>query len=269
MPRISVQRPTDPAQLKSVDQISDQINGGAQVLRYSAAGRGRLKVPRGAKAGDQAVRPTERGIALRTFTANGGSREVQITSDSASFIGLQTGTTAPTVDDNFPNEGDFGWYVDTVATKTYLVVTYNGALSTISPSTLGINFTDITGTITAAQHGNFTAIAANDNLHALATTARPGFLSSTFWNRLNDATNAPDPSTLVFRDSNGDTRCRRFNAVTSASGGGIAVDGSIVVRDRQAAIADATGASLANTTATVNLILHALRNSTGHGLISG
>lgn len=210
---------------KTTAQLQQQNNAGPQVLPYAKRGGG-YAVPRGGKSGDQAVRVTPTGIAVRSW-AGKGNKEVILNSvlgeinesnignilNASQYKGVQTGTNPPTVTE-FPNSGDFGWFIDTTpSNQNFFVVNNSGSIITISPSTMGIAFTDVTGTITATQHGNFPAIAANDNLHAVATTARNGFLSAADKTLINTATDANTGSALCQRASNGDLSVQRIRCV--------------------------------------------------------
>ncbi len=71
-------------------------------------------------------------------------------------------------------------------------------ISTVNPSALTV--------AGAVSIGSSNDAAREDHVHAmpgLATTSTDGFLSSTFWSRLNNATANPTANLLILRDANG------------------------------------------------------------------
>ena len=74
----------------------------------------------------------------------------------------------------------------------------------------------------------------------------------------NNATSSATASTLVLRDGSADLFCARIRATTD-----LVVNGLSVVKTRQAAVADATGAG--DVVAQLNALLDRIRN---HGLIA-
>lgn len=301
MSRISVQRTGPLTQgediasdsRRTIDQAVDQINAGPATVAYALKGQ-KLVLPRGARRGSMASRPTATGLAVRVFGDRGTSKEVEIPSDLSSTLsgldtdvefllhykGLQTGTAPPTTTE-FPADGDYGWFIDTTPAPDVIYFAYNNSGTIITPSvSVSLNFTDIAGTITATQHGALTTNATAS--HSNATTSQAGFFSATDKTKLDNATDAATVSTLAFRDASADIAFRRVTAdgnsfgtsgffdATSNTGidGHYRVEGTRVVSIRQAAIADATG-TLGNAVTTINSILAAMRASTGHGLIAG
>jgi hypothetical protein len=205
-----------------------------QLRRPSTAGTFSNRLPTGQKAGDQTTQVAQDGtFSLSVFDANGNPITARLPNDINSNTPFKEGAAAPALTD-YPNDGDNGWYYNTTAGTLYYVRNRQGTLiylnfvaisGTITAAQHGDlsaavatmhAFTQITGSITAAQHGNFTAIAANDDLHALATAARPGFLSAAFFTRLNAATDAATASTLVLRDASGDATFATVNATLVA-----------------------------------------------------
>lgn len=174
----------EPADLSSVraslSTLQDQLTAQPRILPHSEGG----KRPKGVRQGDRLMGRGARGIVFGIPDTQGNVKQSEVPDTVTQYQDQQSGIVPPTVADNFPNDGDFGWYRDTVSTLTYMALNSGGTLYTIKNG--GFDFTDISGTITAAQHGDFTAVAANDNLHALATTSRPGFLSAAVKSSLNN-----------------------------------------------------------------------------------
>lgn len=176
-----------------------------------------------------------------------------LASDISGFLSYQTGTVAPTVATNFPEDGNWGWYLDTVTGYMYLPRNVSGTLYNITISTLAGTITaaqhgnlnaaggtmhafgQISGTITAAQHGNlttgtlhnFTVIsgtitdaqhgALTNNAvssHSNATAGTAGFMSGADKTKLDAATASATASTLALRDASGN-----LNAVAYESSG--------------------------------------------------
>jgi hypothetical protein len=224
-------------------QTQSQINAQPKVVAQRA---GKTKTT--LRDGDFGATFGTEYVTFSQGASKGTSYSIRLPRALAQYVALQSGSGAPDVDANFPNEGDFGWYVDTDGPTYYWVVNYGGALVSPTLSTLpgtltfaqhgdlsaGVGtthgFAQISGTITAAQHGDFTAVAANDNLHALATAARPGFLSATFFSLLNGATAAQTANTLVKRDGSG---AANFQDVGVPNGGAYYVNSQQVVGARQ------------------------------------
>jgi hypothetical protein len=224
----SLSNPTTlPADMqRSLTQLRQQNNRAPGVVRQPVRIGG--KVSRGNKRGDMGSRPTERGVAVRVYADRGSSREVEIPEDAANYIGVQSGSGAPTTD-NFA-ENQYGWFYDSAGSDMYFVVNFGGTITNI----------------TAPE----------------ATTSAVGLMAATDKALLATATTTPTASAIVLYDSNSEINAVRFNATTS-----LRVGGDRVVSTRQAAIADAaTGgaATAANCASRINLILDAMRN---HGLI--
>lgn len=139
-----------------------------------------------------------RGVVIGIPDSQGNVKQSEVPDSVTQYQDPQTGIIPPTAADNFPVDGDFGWYRDTASTIAYLSWNNGGTLFSLSDS-----ITTLAGSITASQHGNFAAIAANDNLHAPATSLRPGFLTASGFILLNNATDLETPSTLAQRDSGG------------------------------------------------------------------
>lgn len=232
--------------------VQRQVNAGPQLVRGSSSGAAPTL-----RTGDTATRVTASGdIQVRIGTSKGRSviRTISPPGASTGYLAPQTGTVAPTVVTNFPNSGDAGWYRNTSSGAVYFVYNDGGTLRTITASTIGIAFTDISGAITDAQHGS----RSGGTLHADASGSASGFLSTTFFTLLNNATSSATASTLVLRDGSADLFCARIRATTDLVVGGLSV-----VKTRQAAVADATGAG--DVVAQLNALLDRIRN---HGLIA-
>lgn len=205
---------------KTLDELAEKVTAALSDLQRQQGAQGRIlphkengKQPRGVKALDRLIGRGARGVVTGVPDDMGKVTTSETPDSVTQYQDPQNGTVAPAVA-NFPNDGDFGWYHDTVGSITYFTVNRSGALYSLSDSltTLSGSISDLSGSITAAQHGNFTAIAANDSLHALATTARPGFMSAADKVDLNAATNAATANTLVMRDANADASFRRVTA---------------------------------------------------------
>ena len=99
-----------------------------------------------------------------------------------------------------PAQGRF-WYH---AGDDHLIVR-NASARRIVPFATIVNPSALTvgGTVAIGSSGD---ASRSDHVHAmpgLATTSTDGFLSATFWNRLNDATASPTASKLILRDTSG------------------------------------------------------------------
>lgn len=224
----TTQTPSLPSAVRgSVYQLQNQLT------RPQARAYLKRTTPRGNAEGDQTAHVLDDGrLLLSYFDAKGNSADYNLPSDISSQVGYQEGSGVPTLA-NFPNPGDNGQYFDTATSKLWIVRNRAGAL--IYPNFVSISgtitgtqhsdlsafvgtlhgFAQITGSITAAQHGNFTATAANDNLHALATAARPGFLSASDFSLLNGATAAATASTLALRNASANISFNIVNLSTS------------------------------------------------------
>ncbi len=237
---------TDPAQvaLLNASQVQSQLN--AQPRTFPGATNGAL--PKLAN-GDNSITISGEQLIIRQGAAKGTGFTFAISSAATGLLNYQTGTVAPTVADNFPTEGQFGWYENTTGPTYYWTINHGGALKNISISTLDgwpIAFTSITGTITATQHTNFTAATANDLLHAEATTAHPGFLSTTFFDLLDGATSVSSNSTLVKRSASAGASFGVLNLETTGAGDGVLQVGgtNITTSDNSIATSGNTGNTL-------------------------
>lgn len=242
----TTQTPSLPSAVRgSVYQLQNQLT------RPQARAYLKRATPRGNAEGDQTAHVLDDGrLLLSYFDAKGNSADYNLPSDISSQVGYQEGSGVPTLA-NFPNPGDNGQYFDTATSRLWIVRNRAGTL--IYPNFVSISgtitgtqhsdlsafvgtlhaFTQISGSITAAQHGNFTATAANDNLHALATAARPGFLSASDFSLLAGATSAATASTLVQRNGTGGANfAGTLVAVDVDASGHYEVDGTQVVSNR-------------------------------------
>lgn len=249
--------------------------------------------PRGNGEGDQIARVLDNGqLSLSYFDAKGNSADYNLPSDISSQVGYQEGSGVPTLA-NFPNPGDNGQYFDTATSRLWIVRNRGGTLIypnfvSISGTITGTQHSDlsafvgtlhsfgqISGTITATQHGNFSAATANDSLHAVATTAHPGFLSTTFFDLLNGATAAATASTLVQRNGTGGANfAGTLAAVDVDASGHYEVDSVQVVSNRntgwtaptatQSKAGFANGATATQIEQTLSAVVNALIT---HGLL--
>lgn len=184
------------------------------------------RLPSGLKEGDVLARFGDEGaIQLGVSDARGDLRLINIPPTFATlppgidkYLDLQTGTVPPILA-NFPNDGDWGQYYDTVATALYWVRNISGSLvylnflgfaGTISDTqhgdrsataTVMHDFDQISGEITGAQHGN----RGGGALHAAVTGAANGFMIAADKTKLDAATALATASTLVLRDGSGGT----------------------------------------------------------------
>lgn len=230
---------------------ASQYNLASQLQKPSSLGIVNGPNPIGQKEGDTITRYLPSGaLAISVYDAKGQPATSIIAADSKSATAFQTGTVPPTVA-NFPAPGDNGQYLDTVLNQLYIVRNYNGSL--IFPNFVSISgtitaaqhgdlsaatftahkFAQISGTITATQHSNFAAAAANDALHAPADASHPGFMSIGQFNLLAGATDAATANTLCKRDASGNADFNLCNAVTFDASNQYRVDGDRVVFNRQ------------------------------------
>jgi hypothetical protein len=255
---------------RTLTQLRSQNNRAPGVVGQPVKVGGKLA--KGRKRGDMGSRPTARGVALRTYADNDTSREVEIPEDAAKYLGLQSGTAAPTTS-NFPNSGEYGWFYNSAATSMYFVVNNGGTITNISPGPIGIAFTNISGTITDTQHGARGRLAGTSPQHTNATTAEAGFMSTTDKTKLDAATDTATASVIMMRDSSANAFAVRFDATTS-----FRIGGTKVVGARQTGWTIPTGTTARGTfdTESVTLVQLARRvysliadlgASSGHGLI--
>lgn len=137
----------------------------------------------GAKNGDQFTSIAPDGVfTVSVFDKNSNAASVTIppglSPDLANLLAFQTGTTDPVVS-NFPDDGNWGWYYNTMTGKLWVPRNYQGSL--IYP-----DFVSISGTISDTQHGS----RGGGTLHANATTSVAGFESAA--DKTNLDTNTAD-----------------------------------------------------------------------------
>jgi hypothetical protein len=257
-----------------INQYQTQSQSNAQTSTVSAPSNGTLSTLRN---GDNAITVDGTQLVIRQGAAKGSMFTFSISNAATGLKPYQTGTVAPTVATNFPAEGDFGWYENTTGPTYYWVINHGGTLRNISLSTLDGTLgptqhgdqsanvtalhamTQISGSITATQHGNFTAATANDSLHAAATTSHPGFLSTAFFDLLNGADVNSSANTLVLRSAIGNSQ---FNSVNlRAIGGG---SGTLQVNSVDITTANNT---IATTAATADTLVR--RGSAGGTSFAG
>jgi hypothetical protein len=179
------------------EDIRRQNNRGSQLMQARIGFQN--KAPVAMYNGDLGVSRHPRG-ALFALPGNGGTREYfVIPRDTASNLGTQEGTGVPTTT-GFPNNGDYGWWVDAAAGKAYWVLNNDGIIYYATSTASGINFTDITGELSDTQHGDRGRITGGNPMHTNATATEAGFLSTTFFSLLNGATASATASTLVQRN---------------------------------------------------------------------
>lgn len=245
---------------RSLTQLKSENNRSVGVIKQPA--RPGEALPRGGNRGEMGSRPTTRGVAVRVYADRGTSREVEIPEDAVLLLGPQSGTAAPTTDDFAENE--YGWFYNTATSTAYFVINLAGTITNISPASLGIAFTNISGSITADQHGALGRVdSATNPLHTNATTAQAGFFAATDKAKLDAATDASIGSTLVMRDASSDIFCRRLHMNQVRD-----IADVQVLTTQQAAINNplaGTNATAANCALRLTDVLGALRT---HGIIA-
>lgn len=214
---------------KGAEQIRRQNNRSPQLLQARTGVQN--KAPVFMAKGDFATSLHPRG-ALMAVAGDKNSREyIIIPRNSVQNLGTQFGTGLPTVD-AFPNEEDYGWWIDESAGKAYWSINVGGTVYFTTSTVGGINFTEISGTITDTQHGNLGRQTGGSPHHTNATTTQPGFLSTTFFDLLNGATSAATASTLVLRNGTGGANFGGTLTVVAITGtGAIGVTGGNITTD--------------------------------------
>lgn len=187
----------------AISDLQRQLNAQGRVLPHVRNG----VQPRGMSNGDRLMGRGTRGNITGIPDGKGNVITQEVPDSVTQFQDPQTGAGAPTTA-NFPVIGDFGWYRDTTNNVTYFVQNRSGAIDNISLSTFTGSISDLSGTITDAQHG----ARAGGTLHATATGSVAGFLSATDKSLINTATDAATGSALCQRDVNGDLTVRRMNS---------------------------------------------------------
>lgn len=228
------------------EEIRRQTNRSPQLFQARTGSQN--KAPVSMFKGDFAVSLHPRG-ALVALPGNQNSREYfVIPRDTASNLGTQEGTGVPTTT-GFPNDGDYGWWIDAAAGKAYWTVNNNGLIFYATSTTTGINFTDITGELSDAQHGDRGRAVGGNPMHTNATATESGFLSTAFFTDLNDATASATASTLVKRNGTaGASFGGTVNVVVLAGTGAWSTSGSISSTSAGTAFSGSSGAAVFNTT---------------------
>lgn len=266
----------------------------AQTRKPSQRGILKGQSPTGQGEGDQTTRLLDGGgFLFSVYDQEGNPAELALAADSSTNLAFKTGVVAPVVAD-YPNPGDNGQFYDTVLSQLYIVRNYGGAL--IFP-----NFVSISGTISAAQHGDLSGaggtmhnlnqlngelsdtqhgdrgrITGGNPMHTGATTTEAGFMSAADKVILDAATSAATANAIVKRNGTGGANfagtltTAAIDATTIDASGVIdtashyEVDGVQVVKEQQAAITGADG-TLGDATTKINLVIGTLRQ---HGLIA-
>lgn len=191
----------DPSARLALEQVRRQTNRSPNLLQSRNGAQN--KAPAKMSRGDLASSLVPRGCMFTLAGDKNTRRSIIVPDDIIQNLGTQFGTGVPTIA-NFPTENDYGWWIDTAAGKAYWSINVTGTIYYTTSTIGGINFTDISGTITDAQHGNLGRQTGGSPHHTNATTAQPGFLSTTFFDRLNTATSAATASTLALRNASGE-----------------------------------------------------------------
>ncbi len=218
------------------NQLEDQLNRGPKTTTITnTLGSGR--------AGDVAHRATKDGMQFIMQDGKGGSKVVNVGKGVSGLKAVQQGTVPPTVVDNFPTEGQFGYYQDTNTGYLYYPVNIGGALYSINIEALAgalttgqhgdrsaevatmHAFSQISGVITGTQHGDQSAVVAQQHAfaqiagtitltqhgnivsgtsaHQLAGSGTNGFMSTTDFNLVATASTTANANSLVKRDASG------------------------------------------------------------------
>lgn len=258
--------PEDVAKLvrRALASSQSTLNQGPQ--SFAAITRGGL-LPKGLTEGSTGTAPTgDGGITLTTVGTANQQTTLNISAALTLYVALQTGTAAPTTA-QFPQEGNFGWYVNTATSDVYWVINRGG-------SVVGPTIGTFSGNISDSQHGNRGRLVNAAAMHTGATTSEAGFMSSADKTKLDDATNNTVASTLALRTSGGNCNFATVNLVTiGGTAGQLQVDGIKVVGAQGNAVANAVAAAADPPTQTefnnfvtqFNTLLGRLRT---HGLIN-
>lgn len=94
---------------RALTDIRDQNNRSPQLQTAFGGQKYSLK---GLHQGDTLVGLNSRGISISIADGKGSIQRVNIPRDITHYLSQQQGTSAPTLS-NFPNNGDFGWYINT------------------------------------------------------------------------------------------------------------------------------------------------------------
>ena len=183
-----------------LERIRNQTNTSPQLQKLRTGN----KLPTDMRLGDSVISLHQRG-AMITLPGDKGQKNFIIPQDSAKNLGTQFGTGIPTTD-AFPNDGDYGWWIDDGAGDAYWSLNVDGVIYYTTSTVTGITFAAITGTISNAQHGTLGRTTdgnpANPH-HTNATTSQAGFLSTTFFDLLDGATASATNNALVRRNGTG------------------------------------------------------------------
>lgn len=200
------------------------------------------------------------------------------------FSGLTESATVPTTTD-LPDDGNFGWHLNTATGEYSQAYNDGGVIVFQSLSTLTGSISDLSGSITEAQHGNlatgtlhpFTVISGSINdaqhgnrgnnsgsAHDVVITSAGGAGVHGFMHRDDKAKidRYPLDCTTVYNDSNAVQR-----SAGNISGTKFSVNGVQIITSQGAAINDAptAPADLDVLTTKFNQLLARLR---AHGLIA-
>jgi hypothetical protein len=288
---------------------SARIQGGQLQSQLDATPRlvpGTTGVQTKLRKGDTGVSFSASTVTLSQGASKGTAYSVSFPRALAQYVTFQTGSVAPTVDANFPNDGDWGWYRDTVTGYNYFAInqegtlryptittlpgaitsTQHGDLSGVDTSSARHVFGQITGTISATQHGDLSAAVGtlhgfaqvsgsitaaqhgsqtSGTLHAVASGATAGFMSTTHYTLVNGATASDTASTLALRTASAHLQCARL--LCSGNEGDTLRQ---VVTVRGAAVTKPTGGATIDAearTAISALIDRLSAAAGGHGLI--
>lgn len=200
------------------EQIRRQNNRASQLMQARVGSQN--KAPVQMYVGDVGVSRHPRGAMFALPGARNTREYFVIPRDTAHNLGIQEGTGVPTTD-GFPNDQDYGWWVDTAAGKSYWALNVGGLIYYVTSTVGGINFTDITGTISDTQHGNRGRATGGNPMHTNGTATEPGFLSTAFFTLLNDATASATANTLVLRGAGGGTNFGGTVNVAALTGTGL------------------------------------------------
>lgn len=253
---------------KTVDELREELTQAMADIQSQLDGQGRIlphsdgtSRPRGLRAHDRLMGRGKRGNITAIPDASGNVASQEVPDSVTQYQDPQTGSGAPVVA-NFPVQGDFGWYYDTVATKAYFAYNNGGVVTMPDVSTFS-------GTITDTQHGS----RSGGTLHANATGSVAGFMSAADKALINTATNLDTASALAQRDASGNCFFNIVLAENSVRTGTSGSDLKVLGTRRQGWSTSSNGAtvgidgSAATLAQTRTALAQLLIDLTAHGII--
>lgn len=197
-PRVIIRK--DLRGCKTLDELADKVTAALSDLQRQSGAQPRIlphkengKRPGGVRALDRLMGRETDGTVLGIPDDTGAVTQVTVPDKVEGLQADQEGIVPPALA-NFPDDGDFGWYRDTVGTITYFTWNRSGTLYSLKDISV-YDFTDITGTISAAQHGVLTNNATAR--HSNVTTSVDGFMIAADKVILNDITTTGTVASLL------------------------------------------------------------------------